>query len=170
MLIIRTATVTDAEPLRTLSRETFYKKWLSTNTEKDLQTYMDEFFSLEKIQEELNDTDVTYLLAQSEKQLIGYCKINRNKTEGELNARRPIEVQRMYVLEEFIGNGIGKQLMHKALEIARAEKFDTVWLGVWENNIPAVNFYKSFGFDFYGAHDFVLGEDITTDLLMKKVL
>ena len=170
MIIIRTGTVTDAQALRNLSRETFYKKWLSTNTEKDLLSYMNEFFSEEKIVEELNNSSITYLLAQSENNLIAYCKLNRNNAEGDLCFLRPIEVQRMYVMEEFNRTGIGKQLMDKAFEIAIADKFEVVWLGVWEKNIPAINFYKSFGFEFYGSHDFVLGEDVTTDLLMKKIL
>ena len=170
MITIRIATVTDVEPLCYLCRKTFYKKWLSTNTEQDLKSYMNEFFSEEKIIEELNDVEIIYLVAQEKNNLIAYCKLNRNKSEGVLNSLRPLEIQRMYVLEEFIGNNIGKSLMNNALNIAKAENFEVVWLGVWENNIPAINFYKSFGFEFYGSHEFVLGEDITTDLLMKKVL
>ncbi len=170
MITIRIASVTDADALCNLSRETFYKKWLSTNTEQDLQSYMNEFFSKERIQEELGDDEVIYLVCEKENKLIAYSKLNRYKSEGDLHSLRPFEIQRMYVLEEFIGIGIGKSLMKKALEIAKAENFEVVWLGVWENNIPAINFYKSFGFEFYSSHKFVLGEDITTDLLMKKVL
>ncbi len=170
MPILRTALLPDVEMLRDLCRDTFYKKWLSTNTEKDLHAYMDEFFSLEKIKDELNDQQITYLIAERTNQLIAYCKLNRNKSDGNLNANHPIEIQRMYVLEEHIGQGIGKLLMNKALETAVHENFDVIWLGVWEKNYQAVAFYKSFGFEFYGEHEFILGEDITTDLLMKKSL
>ena len=170
MIIIRTAIQEDVIALRDLCIETFYKKWLSTNTEKDLQNYIGEYFSVEKISEEIANPKVTCLLAQSGIQLVGYTKLNRDFVEGDLQNLRPMEIQRMYVLEEFIGNGIGKQLMEKAIAISVEEKFEVMWLGVWEHNDGAVRFYKSFEFEFYGSHKFVLGEDVTTDLLMKKIL
>ena len=170
MTIIKKGTYSDADSLRNLCCGTFYKKWKSTNTEADLQTYMNEFFSIKKLAEELIDNRIIYLLAQNDKQLIGYTKLNRNLSEGDLGDLTPIELQRMYVKEEFTGHGIGKQLMNMAIDLAITEKFEVMWLGVWEQNTEAIKFYKRFGFDFYGSHDFVLGADITTDLLMKKVL
>ncbi len=170
MVEIKSGSITDADSLRNLCRETFYKKWKSTNTEKDLLTYMNEFFSVEKLVAELNDIEITYLLAQKNNELIAYTKLNRNKIDGELGNFKPIELQRMYVKEEFARMGIGQKLMNEAIEIAVSEKFEVMWLGVWEQNTPAINFYKQFGFEFYGSHEFVLGDDITTDLLMKKIL
>ena len=170
MIIIRQATVTDADGLRNLCIETFYHTWINTNSEIDMQTYMGEFFSLEKIKDELSNNGIIYLVACNENKLIGYCKLNRNYAEGNLESMRPIELQRMYVLEELSRSGIGKLLMNKIFEMARLENFEVIWLGVWEKNERAINFYQSFGFEFYGSHQFVLGEDITTDLLMKKLL
>ncbi|TSA49471.1 MAG: GNAT family N-acetyltransferase [Sphingobacteriales bacterium] len=170
MVLIKKGSYTVAESLRNLCCETFYNKWKSTNTETDLQTYMNEFFSIEKLTEELNDNRIIYLLAQNANQLIGYTKLNRNKADGDLGNLKSIELQRMYVKEEFTGHGIGQQLMNSAIEIASTDKFKVMWLGVWEQNTEAIKFYKRFGFEFYGSHQFVLGEDITTDLLMKKIL
>ncbi len=160
----------DAVLLRNLCCDTFYKKWKSTNSEQDMQTYMNDFFAVERLEIELQDSEITYLIAQSEGISIAYAKIKRNSYGGELGNLKSLEVQRMYVMEEFIGQGIGQQLMSQVLDMARGEKFEVVWLGVWEKNYQAIEFYKRFGFGFYGSHDFVLGEDITTDLLMKKAL
>ncbi|MGV2488753.1 UNVERIFIED_CONTAM: GNAT family N-acetyltransferase, partial [Bacillus mycoides] len=38
---------------------------------------------------------------------------------------------------------------------------------VWEENHRAIKFYEKNGFKIFGKHDFVLGEDVQTDLLMK---
>ena len=170
MIKIKTGSIADAGKLSELCRETFYKKWLSTNTEKDLQTYMNEFFSVEKLETELKNDSIYYLLAFNDEVLIGYIKLNRNLSEGNLGGLKPIELQRMYVKENFIGIGVGKQLMNEAIKISMNENFEVMWLGAWENNIQALKFYKRFGFEIYGSHEFVLGEDITTDLLLKKIL
>lgn len=170
MIKIKTGTIEDVNSLRDLCIETFYKKWKSTNTEEDMQCYMNEFFSNEKLKTELQDPEISYLISQSAEKFIAYTKIKRNSFEGDLGNLKPIEIQRMYVLESYIGQRIGESLMKEVIEIAKKEQFEVVWLGVWEKNYEAIKFYKRFGFDFYGSHDFVLGADITTDLLMKKVL
>lgn len=56
------------------------------------------------------------------------------------------------------------------IAISRAEKRSAIWLGVWEHNQTALNFYRSLGFEQVGAHTFVLGNDPQTDLIMKKRL
>jgi ribosomal protein S18 acetylase RimI-like enzyme len=45
-----------------------------------------------------------------------------------------------------------------------------LWLGVWEKNERAINFYHRWGFEKFGEHDFILGDDVQTDWLMKKEL
>ncbi len=170
MVNIRFGVQKDASELTALCRETFYCKWQSNNTEEDLTCYMNEFFNIEKIEKELTDPTINYLLAFYHAQLIGYIKLNRNSAEGDLENLKPIEIQRMYVLEQFIGNGIGREMMNCALEFAVKEKFEVIWLGAWEKNSGALKFYKRFGFDVYGEHQFILGADVTTDLLLKKIL
>ena len=45
-----------------------------------------------------------------------------------------------------------------------------VWLGVWEENVRALNFYKKNGFIEFDKHIFKLGEDEQTDIMMKLIL
>ena len=42
-----------------------------------------------------------------------------------------------------------------------------VWLGVWEENLRAINFYKKNGFSEFSKHVFRLGNDEQTDIMMK---
>jgi ribosomal protein S18 acetylase RimI-like enzyme len=53
---------------------------------------------------------------------------------------KPVEMQRIYVLPDFISKGIGPALMERGLAEARARGFETVWLGVWENNVRALKY------------------------------
>ena len=45
-----------------------------------------------------------------------------------------------------------------------------LWLGVWEFNYRAVDFYKQWGFALCGSHPFLLGDDLQTDILMELKL
>jgi ribosomal protein S18 acetylase RimI-like enzyme len=60
--------------------------------------------------------------------------------------------------------------MGKSLEIAFEKKKDTVWLGVWKQNKKAIDFYTAWGFTIFDECDFILGNDLQKDWLMKKVL
>ena len=54
-----------------------------------------------------------------------------------------------------------------ALEVARQSGKRFAWLGVWEKNEKAIGFYQARGFRRSGTHDFMLGEDRQTDMIMK---
>ena len=41
------------------------------------------------------------------------------------------------------------------------------WLGVWEYNKNAIEFYKHMGFKKFSEHSFLLGDDNQTDLLLE---
>ena len=43
-----------------------------------------------------------------------------------------------------------------------------VWLGVWKQNKKAIDFYTKWGFRIFGECDFVLGNDLQKDWLMRK--
>ena len=62
---------------------------------------------------------------------------------------------------------VGQILFEKAVKVANERKANYVWLGVWEENKRAINFYEKNGFVVFGKHDFKLGDDVQTDLMMK---
>ena len=73
-------------------------------------------------------------------------------------------------MKDFLGQKIGQILLNKAIEIGKKKNLEFLWLGVWEENHRALKFYKKNGFEIFGKHDFVLGEDVQTDLLMKRLI
>jgi ribosomal protein S18 acetylase RimI-like enzyme len=81
-----------------------------------------------------------------------------------------MEIVRLYVLPESIGHGIGARLMQECIDTATSRGFETLWLGVWERNGRAIQFYQKWGFEEVGSHIFQLGSDAQTDLIMQKPL
>ena len=80
------------------------------------------------------------------------------------------EIQRIYVKKEHHGKGYGKEMFTFALKEAQKRGFDWVWLGVWERNFKAQNFYKLFGFERFSEHHFITGEAVDIDWLLRKHL
>jgi diamine N-acetyltransferase len=169
-LQIRKATIDDANTLTEMARKSFYDTFHDhpKNSPEDLKSYMDEAFTAEAFAVELADKDSMFFVAEIANKIVGYVKLKRFAREEEISAENPIELCRLYALQDFIGKGIGKTLMLKSLEFAKENRHDTIWLGVWEYNYPAQNFYTKFGFEKCGEHIFQLGNDPQTDWLMER--
>jgi ribosomal protein S18 acetylase RimI-like enzyme len=167
---IRFATVADAELVADLSRKTFYETFASQNTEENMQMHMQQYYALEKIQAELSDPLNTFILAFSNDQIAGYAKLNDHKKDESKELVNPIELERIYSVKEMLGKGIGKKLMQTCLAIANEKNKKEIWLGVWESNRRAIEFYTRWGFIKFSEHSFPVGNDPQEDWLMKKTL
>lgn len=167
MIEIRKVTITDLDQLQKIARMTFSESFASYNTEDNMRKYLDEEFSTAKLKTELNDRNVEYYFATEDNNVIGYLKINLGEAQTELQEDNAVEIERIYVLREFFGKKVGQILYDKAVEIARQKKADYIWLGVWEKNARAINFYKKNGLVEFDKHIFKLGEDLQTDIMMK---
>lgn len=167
---IKRITVQDINQLKEIGRKTFHETFSESNSEQNMQKYLDEKFSTEKLTEELNNTDSEFYFATLENNVIGYLKVNFGKSQTELKDDKALEIERIYVSKEFHGKKIGQLLYDKAIEIARNNHNDYVWLGVWEKNLRAIGFYKKNGFVEFDKHIFKLGNEEQTDLMMKLKL
>lgn len=166
-LHIRPAEISDLLLLRALSIESFVKAYASFNTEADMRNYLSDNFSEEKLQQELSDNSLLYLLAFSDEELTGYVKLNLYPgTKG--GANNPVEIARLYSHPDRIGKGIGKQILDAVVDYARSKKHDAIVLDVWQKNFRAVNFYQREGFSICGLTQFQLGNDVQDDFVMIK--
>ena len=164
---IRKINIDDLETLRYLSIQTFKETFEEVNTEEDMQKYLDENLSIEKLKSELENPNSEFYFAENNDEILGYLKLNFKDAQTEKVEENYFEIERIYVLKAFLGQKIGQILFDKAIEIGREKNLEYVWLGVWEENHRAIRFYGKNGFEIFGKHDFVLGEDVQTDLLMK---
>ena len=164
---IRKINIDDLEALRNLSIQTFKETFEEVNTEEDMQKYLDENLSIEKLKTELENPNSEFYFAENNDEILGYLKLNFKDAQTEKLEENHFEIERIYVLKAFLGQKIGQILFDKAIEIGREKNLEYVWLGVWEENHRAIRFYEKNGFEIFGKHDFVLGEDLQTDLLMK---
>lgn len=167
---IRRVTSEDISALRKIGRQTFSETFSEFNSEENMTKYLDHRFSLEKLSEELRNKDSQFYFALTGDRIVGYLKLNTGKAQTELQDDKAIEIERIYVIREFLGRKVGQLLYEAALKIAREKKSAYVWLGVWEKNMRALNFYRKNGFVEFDKHIFILGDSRQTDFLMKLEL
>jgi ribosomal protein S18 acetylase RimI-like enzyme len=169
-LNIRRANAADAETLARIGSQSFDEAFADhpENHPDDMRVYMNEAFSVETIKSDLAEEKTIYLIAELGEEAAGYAKIKLDAREKGVSGERLLELCRLYALDKFIGKGVGKNLMLEISRIAEETKRDTVWLGVWEYNYRAQEFYKKFGFEKCGEHVFQLGSDPQIDWVMQK--
>jgi ribosomal protein S18 acetylase RimI-like enzyme len=109
-----------------------------------------------------------FLYADGE--LSGYIKLNEHKAQTDIYDPQSLEIERIYVQQESQGIGLGSALLRKAINIAETREKSYIWLGVWERNHKAIQFYKKNGFYEIGKHSFFMGEEEQTDYIMRKDL
>lgn len=163
-------TLKNINELQKIGRLTFFETFAALNTEENMRKYLEENFSLEKLTEELKNKDSEFYFAMLDNNVIGYLKLNHGQSQTELQEDLSLEIERIYVDKAFHGKSVGQVLYEKAMEVARNANVNYVWLGVWEENARAINFYKKNGFVEFDKHAFTLGNDEQTDILMKKQL
>ncbi len=168
LVSLRYATQKDAALIADLSRQTFYETFASQNTKENMEKFMNEQFSKEALSREVGDSDNIFFLAYDSDEPVGYVKMRESINPQELGNSSAIEIARIYATTHSIGKGVGKILMQRCIDIAVDRKKDIIWLGVWEHNQRAIEFYVKWGFEKFGTHTFKLGDDPQTDWLMKK--
>lgn len=166
-ITIHKLSLADISQIQSIGRDTFIETFTEHNTTEDMQTYLDTSFDTGKLTKQLNDPDCGFYVAVLDTKVIGYLKVNSGKSQTELKDENSIEIERIYVLKAFHGKKVGQLLYEKALHLARLAQAEYVWLGVWEKNQRAIQFYKKNGFIEFDTHIFKLGSDEQTDIMMR---
>jgi ribosomal protein S18 acetylase RimI-like enzyme len=169
-ILIRPGAVEDAALIADISRQTFHDTFAEYNTKEDMEKFMQESFGVDKLMSEVSEQGNFFLLAFAGKELAGYAKLSTRTQLPELAGVSSIEICRIYASKAFIGKGIGAALIKACFSLAKEKDATTIWLGVWEQNHRAIQFYTKSGFEKFGEHDFALGNDVQIDWLMKKLL
>jgi ribosomal protein S18 acetylase RimI-like enzyme len=165
---IRYGRVEDAALLSELGARTFAETFADENTPEDLAAYTAASFSIAQVTAELEDPASVFLIAELNGTAAGYAKLRDGEPEECIEGANPIELVRIYVSRDWLGRGVGEQLMRACIDQARQMGHETIWLGVWERNERAQAFYRKWNFRTVGEHIFRLGSDLQRDLVMER--
>lgn len=160
----------DLAVLLEVGLQAFSEAFESLNNKADYDAYVAMAFDPAVLAAELAIPASEFYFAKVNDQVAGYLKVNHPPVQQEDFGNKCLEIQRIYCLSDYYGQGVGNALMQQSIEIARAHHYDFIWLGVWEHNPRAIRFYQKQGFEVFSSHPFLFGSDLQTDLLMRKFL
>ncbi len=168
MPMVRKARAGDAGKLSELAEATFRATFGAANTAEHMERHCRCSYG-ERIQAaEIADDGMVTLVSEAGGDLIAYAQVRWGAAPDCVSARKPGEVQRLYVAGDWHGKGVAQELMQACIDELGKRGSDVVWLGVWERNPRAMTFYRKFGFVEVGDHVFSLGGDPQRDIVMVR--
>ncbi|KHF33362.1 Protease synthase and sporulation negative regulatory protein PAI 1 [Paenibacillus sp. P1XP2] len=169
-ITIKKCCVDDVQTLQNISMETFIDTFKDQNSPENMKAYVEKAFNLKQLETELSNQASEFYFIYADGDIAGYLKVNAGDAQSEAMGDDSLEIERIYVRKKFHKQGLGKYLMNKAIEIATEQNKEKIWLGVWEKNKNAIDFYSKMGFVHTGAHSFYMGDEEQTDLIMTRTL
>lgn len=170
MYTIRKASRSDAASLAAIAERTFRDTFSAANTAENMDAHCRGSYSEEIQAQEIANPDVSTVLAEQGKELVGFAQVRWSKAPGCVPGNSPGEIQRLYVDRNWHGSGVAQALTAECMKVLRERGSDVVWLGVWERNPRAIAFYRKLGFTERGDHIFALGPDPQRDIVMALSL
>lgn len=165
-LHIRVATAADIPELSRVGTRSFSDAYRGTADDADIDAHLDAYFSELAIGKEMKQPTVRYLVGTRGPTTAGLVKLRSDNVPPQLPAHNAIELQQLYVASEHQRAGVGRRLLDAAIDDARHEHADSVWLSVWTDADWAMSFYRGYGFKVVCEIPFRLGSADFTDYLM----
>ncbi len=160
----------EAAEFAKFSADLFEETFTKSNSAEDMRLYLEESFAITKIKQELTNPNTYCFYATKNSMPIGCIKIILHQNHASFTGIKTAEVSRLYVCKEYHNQKIGAALMQFTIGFALENQTEKLWLGVWEHNQKAIDFYLGWGFIKTQTLQFKLGNDLQVDWLMEKTL
>lgn len=169
MLKIKLAKKTDVELIALLGRVTYSESHGSFIENKlDLMKYNDKAFSIEQITNEVSDNNNIFFIVFVKKFPVGYAKIIKNVSSEYIKSTNTCRLERIYVLQEFLDQKIGKELFKTVLKTAKELQFEQIWLTTYIKNYRAIRFYEKNNFKHIGDFTFKVNQKPYPNFIYSK--
>lgn len=144
---IRKATEKDATVIALLAQITFRQAFNHFwNDEHVLHNYFKKTFSVNKMRSSISKPNNVFWIAYADDLPVGYAKLKINCPYEKLKDPQPAQLQKIYLLQDYIAQGIGEQLQNELFKEVKNRGIKTLWLAVWDENDKAIRFYERYGF------------------------
>jgi ribosomal protein S18 acetylase RimI-like enzyme len=157
---VRPWTDADLSDVRRVTWETWLDAYSGFIPVEDLRSYFDEHYSLEALRAIQQSPENGGFVALVDGVTAGFVRTHRE--EGRFY------VSSLYVLPSCQGRGAGSLLMEAAENQARSLGVNEVWLGVMEQNVRTLQWYRTLGFVFDEEAPFVMGKSSVNHFIGHK--
>lgn len=145
---LRKALFTDVIDLKKICIDAYSKNFYNHWNDGGLECYLDKEFSTERLKSDLVDKNTEYYFIENEKKAVGFIK-TRNNSGTNLSIKNGLELEKIYVLPEFKGKGIGKSALKEIIKKTEERGKENLFMCVIDTNLSAIDFYEKLGFEFH---------------------
>ena len=167
---VRPAVASDANCLAVLATQVWLDTYATDGVREPIALEVLSSFSTETIRILLAKPDVTFLLAETDRHLVGFSQWTLGTRHELVAGTSQAELDRLYVQERFTGRGIGTLLLAATERAASTQRADELWLTPWVRNERALLFYARLGYSDLGSTDFHMGAEVHQNRVMAKKL
>lgn len=168
---MRRAGIDDAGLISVLGAVTFYEAYYEQDQPAALANYILESFSPEQVRAEILTPGSAFFIFFLDDKAVAYAKLREDPAGPGVTSKNAVELQRFYAIDRVWGKGKGELLLKYVVDAAREKGFDTLWLGVWVENIRGRRFYEKQGFkDTGGRLEFAYDAGVGINIVMEKQL
>jgi diamine N-acetyltransferase len=129
----------DIDIICSLANEIWHEHYASIISTTQINYMLDTFQSPNAVQKQLL-AGFQYFIIIEDDSPIGYISTLANQAKSELF------LSKFYLLKKFRGRGFGKLSMDRVVQMALAQKLNSIYLTVNNQNLTAIHFYQKMGF------------------------
>jgi diamine N-acetyltransferase len=167
--LIRNARPDEASTISALAHQTFRETYASQTRTEDMNAFLADAYRPADIAKALRDPRHRWFIAESEGSVAGFVHLLVGERHASVLGERPVLLAEIYLKASHQGVGLGAAMMQQAIETARLTG-DVLWLGVWEHNARAIEFYRRWGFRPVGDTPFSFASEQQRDIVMALSL
>lgn len=158
---IRSALATDALLISELANKIWWQAYASIISEEQIRFMLKEMYEPAFLSSQINK-GIPFYIAELDNKACGFISALPKEKQDKI-----YRIEKIYLLKETQGLGIGKKLINHVEEIAKNRGFSTLELNVHRNN-PATKFYQKEGFKIVKEVDIPYHHFILNDYIMQK--
>lgn len=137
-------------------QKVLFNTWLASYADfipvTDIQWYFNNYYSEANFAQLFEEKECISFVSEVKQHIVGYARMKINQEQ------KRCYLESLYVLPEFQGKGIGTGLLKIVEQRAQEHSFNQIWLGVMEQNVPSLEWYKKLGFNFVEQSPFQMGK------------
>ncbi|AEM72068.1 GCN5-related N-acetyltransferase [Allomuricauda ruestringensis DSM 13258] len=144
-VILEPVTQDNLNEYLTVGVKSYCEHYLHLWENEDPTPYISYGLTKEVVERELQDPNALNYLIQQNNKNVGILKLVKNCGIDEIADSDALKAEKIYLLKEHSGKGIGKQVLLFIEDIARKRNKKYVWLDAMQKGNP-VHFYQKNGY------------------------
>jgi ribosomal protein S18 acetylase RimI-like enzyme len=169
MIVTREGTPADVHAIGEFFRVNFIATFGHLYSPENLAAFLSRF-TPDFWAAQLADPRFAFRIAELDGVVVGTCKVGPMELPVDDCGDGARELHQIYLAEAAKGSGIADQFMDWTYDTARALGGDSLYLSVFTENHRARRFYERHGFVEVGPYEFMVGDHVDADIIMKRPL